>query len=257
MALSDLTELAVTKAIDEFNELGRDAFLEKYQFGPARGYLLQKDGQSYDSKAIAGAAHGYLPGQKALTADQFSGGAATVQKVLEALGFTILHPDLPSPGDVLGNNEISQQFVVGNLGGMRRSSRRNLLVLISDPFKGSYQDRWEGCAALYGHGAASPMPKIAPLLNPKKRGCRCTCSKLTSCKSLQPTSATKSANSGLMHRNKFVLFATSLPRLSIGCAITGLIATSVSNHAGRPADVWSNADSWVAKPSQAVQYRRD
>src|SRR5216684_580636 len=56
---------------------------------------------------------------------------------------------------------------------------------------------------------------------------------------------------------KFVLFATSLPRLSIGCAITGLIATAVSNHARRPADVWSNADSWVAKPSQAVQYRRD
>jgi hypothetical protein len=62
---------------------------------------------------------------------------------------------------------------------------------------------------------------------------------------------------GLMHRNKFVLFATSLLRLSIGCAITGLIATAVSNHAGRPADVWSSADSWVAKPSQAVQYRRD
>src|SRR5712671_3673278 len=56
---------------------------------------------------------------------------------------------------------------------------------------------------------------------------------------------------------KFVLFVTSLPRLSIGCAITGLIATAVSNHAGGPADVWSNADSWVAKPSQAVQYRRD
>jgi hypothetical protein len=56
---------------------------------------------------------------------------------------------------------------------------------------------------------------------------------------------------------KFVLFATSLPRLSIGCAITGLLATAVSNHAGRPADVWSNADSWLAKPSQAVQYRRD
>jgi hypothetical protein len=49
----------------------------------------------------------------------------------------------------------------------------------------------------------------------------------------------------------------SLPRLSIGCAITGLIATAVSNHAGRPADIYSNADSWVAKSSQAVQYRRD
>jgi hypothetical protein len=29
------------------------------------------------------------------------------------------------------------------------------------------------------------------------------------------------------------------------------------DHAGRPADVWSSADSWVAKLSQAVQYRRD
>jgi hypothetical protein len=34
MALSDLTALAVTNAIEEFNELGRDAFLKKYQFGP-------------------------------------------------------------------------------------------------------------------------------------------------------------------------------------------------------------------------------
>jgi 5-methylcytosine-specific restriction protein A len=144
MALSDLTAEAVTKAIEEFDQLGREAFLQKYQFGQARGYILQQAGKSYDSKAIAGAAHGYLLGQKALSADEFSGGTATVQKVLEALGFMIVHPDLPSPGDVLNNNEISQQFVVGNMGGMRRSSTRNLLVLISDPFKGLYQDRWEG-----------------------------------------------------------------------------------------------------------------
>jgi hypothetical protein len=32
--------------------------------------------------------------------------------------------------------------------------------------------------------------------------------------------APQRAISGLMHRTKFVLFATSLPRLSIGCAIT-------------------------------------
>jgi hypothetical protein len=36
-----------------------------------------------------------------------------------------------------------------------------------------------------------------------------------------------------------------------------LIAATVSTHASRPADVWWSADSWVAKPSQAVQYRRD
>ena len=63
---------------------------------------------------------------------------------------------------------------------------------------------------------------------------------------------TAHANSRLMHRNKFVLFAIALPWLSIGCAIPGLIPTAVSNRAGRLADVWSNADSWMAKPSQAV-----
>ena len=60
------------------------------------------------------------------------------------------------------------------------------------------------------------------------------------------------ADSGLMNRKKSVLFATPLSRLSIGCSITALIATAGSNHAGRHADVWSNADSWLAKPSQAV-----
>ena len=69
------------------------------------------------------------------------------KKQLEALGFTVVKEELqplPAPGEVLTNDEISQRFDVGNMGGMRRSKKRNLLVLISDPFKGLYQDRWEG-----------------------------------------------------------------------------------------------------------------
>ena len=72
MALSDLTFAAVLKAIEEFNQLGREAFLQKYGFGKARDYMLLKDGTFYDSKAIAGAAHGYLPGGLALKASEFS-----------------------------------------------------------------------------------------------------------------------------------------------------------------------------------------
>ena len=126
----------------------RDAFLKKYGFGKARSYELRtKDGHSYDSKAIAGAAHGYLSGRTALTPDEFAGGEATVQKTLEKLGFTVINTIAkfpPFPGDVLTNEEIGRSFVVGNMGGMRRSKKRNLLVLISDPFKGLYRDRWEG-----------------------------------------------------------------------------------------------------------------
>ena len=51
---------------------------------------------------------------------------------------------VPRPGDVLTNEDIKRYFVVGNSGGMRRNIRGNLLVLISDPFKGMYQDRWNG-----------------------------------------------------------------------------------------------------------------
>ena len=147
MALSDLTASAVVKAIEEFDRLGRNSFLKKYGFERARKYVLQKDGHSYDSKAIAGAAHGYLPGHTALKPNEFSGGEATVQRTLEGLGFVVVNEDpdaLPSPGDVLTNEEIGRRFVVGNMGGMRRSTKRNLLVLISDPFKGLYQDRWDG-----------------------------------------------------------------------------------------------------------------
>lgn len=90
MALSDLTVGSVKLAISEYDELGRDRFLERYRFKKARGYYLLHDGKRYDSKAIAGAAHGHIgPGWKPLGWDEFSGGASTVKPTLEALGFTM------------------------------------------------------------------------------------------------------------------------------------------------------------------------
>jgi hypothetical protein len=60
MPLSDLTSSQVVKqALDEFDRIGRDAFLSKYGFGQAREYYLRRDNRLYDSKAIAGAAFGY------------------------------------------------------------------------------------------------------------------------------------------------------------------------------------------------------
>ncbi|MFL6814116.1 MAG: TIGR03668 family PPOX class F420-dependent oxidoreductase [Bradyrhizobium sp.] len=74
-------------------------------------------------------------------------------------------------------------------------------------------------------------------------------------RSLKPMDAAANlrfgANFGLMRRTKFVLFATSVPRLSIGCAITGLIATAVSiTPAGLPTFVRTPIPGWRnrAKP---------
>jgi 5-methylcytosine-specific restriction endonuclease McrA len=89
VALGDITRQAVIAAITEYDELGQDQFLSKYGFERARSYVLVHDGKSYDSKAIVGAAHGFLPGQSPLRARQFSGGEATVGRLLRRLGFIV------------------------------------------------------------------------------------------------------------------------------------------------------------------------
>ena len=100
MALADLTQRSILTATSEFDRLGRDAFLAKYGFGRSRGYFLFVDGKRYDSKAIAGAAHGYLDGdRKPLGPRDFSGGDRTVAQAMRRLGFVVVSPaQIPSEG---------------------------------------------------------------------------------------------------------------------------------------------------------------
>lgn len=84
---------AVLAAMKEFDAVGRTYFLEKYGFGKSREYMLRDPdtGNLYDSKAIVGAAHGYaFPNEGPLRAEDFSGGEATVEHTLAALGFSVV-----------------------------------------------------------------------------------------------------------------------------------------------------------------------
>ena len=89
MGVKDITFDAVIQAIEEYDRLGQDEFLRRYGFDRARQYVLVHHGKSYDSKAIVGAAHGYLTGENPLAARDFSGGDATVGRLLRKLGFTV------------------------------------------------------------------------------------------------------------------------------------------------------------------------
>lgn len=92
MALADLTDPeAVRAAITEFEERGREAFLEHYGFSPARKYFIVVDGKQYDSKAITGVAHLHQHGVL-MDAGRFSGGESSVAKRLEKLGFEVTRP---------------------------------------------------------------------------------------------------------------------------------------------------------------------
>jgi hypothetical protein len=84
---------AVVAVMKEFDLLGRTYFLEKYGFGKSREYMLRdpKTGKLYDSKAIFGVAYGYaFPGERPLRHEDFSGGEATVERILENLGFDVV-----------------------------------------------------------------------------------------------------------------------------------------------------------------------
>ncbi|WP_319825824.1 HNH endonuclease [Thalassovita sp.] len=90
MALSDIDRAAVLRAIEEFDRLGREVFLQKYGFRRSQAYFLKHDGKFYDSKAIIGAAHGYSSGDRdPLSATQFSGGKVTVARTLRDLDFDV------------------------------------------------------------------------------------------------------------------------------------------------------------------------
>ncbi|WP_280245926.1 HNH endonuclease signature motif containing protein [Nocardia abscessus] len=90
MALRDLTRDAVIAAIDEFDSVGRGQFLSKYGFSESRRLFVVYQGRSYDSKALAGAAHAFLSGQSPLKATEISGGWRHAAGVLQRLGFDVV-----------------------------------------------------------------------------------------------------------------------------------------------------------------------
>jgi 5-methylcytosine-specific restriction protein A len=89
MSLKGLTKKAVCQAIAEFDRLGREKFLNRYGFAEAREYFLIYKAHAYDSKAIVGVAHKFLPKGRVLSPDEFTGGKCGAAAQLEKLGFVI------------------------------------------------------------------------------------------------------------------------------------------------------------------------
>jgi hypothetical protein len=103
MSLRDLDRASIEQALAEHDEIGRSAFLDKYGFDQSRSYYLLHAGLAYDSKAICGAAHGYLgPSSAPLLASKFSGGKDAAAKTLENLGFEICSA---AKDEILHNDE--------------------------------------------------------------------------------------------------------------------------------------------------------
>jgi hypothetical protein len=87
-----VTRQHVLAAIREYDEVGQDDFLGRYGFAPSQEYVLRHADQSYDSKAILGAAVGHATGTAATSAD-VSSTKSRATKVLRDLDFDVLSPE--------------------------------------------------------------------------------------------------------------------------------------------------------------------
>lgn len=94
MSISEVvTRESVCKAIAIHDDMGREAFLAHYGYGPATRYFLSVDGKEYDSKAICGVAY-LLNHPEGSRPRNFSGGVSnknTAATVLANLGFRIVN----------------------------------------------------------------------------------------------------------------------------------------------------------------------
>jgi hypothetical protein len=166
VGLGDLSDRgAVLTAIDEFDRLGRQPFLAKYRFGRARTYFLQHQGRRYDSKAIAGVAHGIeFPDRGPLTAAAFSGGETTVARKLEQLGFAVVASGLVAtstllePGAIYTRKDLAERFQITdrtlNTGIFQPRGHSSVWLFVTEqktPDRPQYVDRLDG-EVLYWQG---------------------------------------------------------------------------------------------------------
>lgn len=99
---------AVLKAIAEFDELGREEFLTKYEFNEARIYFLIHENKQYDCKPILCAAYYHQHGRS--LENRHTGGVKdTVKPLLEKLGFEVVttKPTVESYRELLKQGDIA------------------------------------------------------------------------------------------------------------------------------------------------------
>jgi len=88
IAWSEVAHDDVVRAIEEYDQLGAEAFFSKRGFAPTTTYDLVWEDRPYPPKAILGTAYELATGQRLASGD-FEGGRDGAVKILGGLGFTV------------------------------------------------------------------------------------------------------------------------------------------------------------------------
>lgn len=127
MNISDLTKKAVLLAIEEYDRIGKESFLEKHGYFDARNYFLEFNGKEYPSKAIAGVAVKYIDiNRMPLKSSDFVGGKYTVEKTLTKLGYKIIYKDIDSHFWWVNHNQTAKEEITGGYIWSPKTNRNGL-----------------------------------------------------------------------------------------------------------------------------------
>ncbi|WP_159792368.1 hypothetical protein [Puerhibacterium puerhi] len=86
---SAVTRQHILKALAEYDDRGKDAFLGVYGFQPSPASTLVHESRVYDAKAVLGVAHRYATGRVAM-AEELEGGKVDPIAILRKHGFEIV-----------------------------------------------------------------------------------------------------------------------------------------------------------------------
>jgi Domain of unknown function (DUF3883) len=185
MYLNKLTRWSVEAALDEFVHVGRDAFLQKYRFGPARDFFVlhHRTGEPCDSKAVIGAAFGLqFPEHGPLRAQDFSGGQATVVRTLRGLGFELMDVVTePASSKERSWSRHENELIVADylemllkeLSGQRYNKAeraRALIPLLNDRSKGSIEFKRSNISAVLIELGVPPLQGYKQRTNFQREG---------------------------------------------------------------------------------------
>ena len=111
------------KTIEEFDELGRDAFLREYNFGRAIKWFILHERRFYDAKAIAGVAHKYLKSGNSHLGDKefHTGEGSKALEKLKDLGFDLIDREARSCLDLAPKDANSEEFSPQDIKDARRT----------------------------------------------------------------------------------------------------------------------------------------
>ena len=162
--VSRLAATSVEFALGEWDEIGREEFLQRHGLFGAFKYVIFQEGRQYDAKAILVRSARYQENDDSISITDFGTTEATIAKPLRRLGFVVADKD-----DVrkrfwwVNQNKTREEFEVGFLWSplsKRDGSHNPFYEFMSEVKPGDgVVSYWQG--KLQGVGVVAEMPQVA------------------------------------------------------------------------------------------------